>query len=245
MMMPMNINTGWVARTGQSPPGCDPEVFFFLAMNRTAFLIDGFNLYHSVKSASQDLGLQGAGTKWLDINSLCRSYLHAIGNNAQVTSVFYFSALARHIETFKPDVVKRHLLYTESLHATGVSVVLSRFKKKQIPCDHCGQKIKRYEEKETDVALAVKLMEILIADQCDTAMLMTGDTDIVPAVRTAQSLFPQKTIGFLLPYKRHNQELAKLASLHIEIKKEAYTRHQFPDPFITPTGKSLSKPATW
>jgi uncharacterized LabA/DUF88 family protein len=214
-------------------------------MNRTAFLIDGFNLYHSVKSASHDLGLQGAGTKWLDIHSLCRSYLHAIGNNAQLTGIFYFSALARHIEAFKPDVVKRHLLYTESLQATGVSVVLSRFKKKQIPCDHCGQKIKRYEEKETDVALAVKLMEILLTDQCDTAMLMTGDTDIVPAVKTAQKLFSQKTIGFLLPYKRHNQELAKLASLHIEIKKESYTRHQFPDPVTTPTGKVLSKPTTW
>jgi len=137
------------------------------------------------------------------------------------------------------------LLYTLSLEATGVSVVLSRFKKKQIPCGHCGQKIKRYEEKETDVALAVKLMELLVTDQCDTAMLMTGDTDIVPAVHAAQNLFPQKTIGFLLPYKRHNQELAKLVSLHIEIKKEAYARHQFPDPFVTPNGKSLSKPATW
>lgn len=214
-------------------------------MNRTVFLIDGFNLYHSVKSASHDLGLQGAGTKWLNIHSLCQSYLHAIGNNAQLTKVFYFSAFAKHIEAFKPDVVKRHLLYTQSLEATGVSVVLSRFKKKQIACDHCGQKIKRYEEKETDVALAVKLLEVLVTDQCDTVMLMTGDTDIVPAVRTGQKLFPQKTIGFLLPYKRHNQELAKLVSIHIEIKKEAYARHQFSDPFVTPTGKSLDKPAGW
>jgi len=84
----------WLGRkTPQFPPGCDPGVFFFLAMNRTAFLIDGFNLYHSVKSASHDLGLQGTGTKWLDIHSLCRSYLHAIGNKAQLTSVFTFPPL--------------------------------------------------------------------------------------------------------------------------------------------------------
>jgi hypothetical protein len=34
-------------------------------MNRVAFLVDGFNLYHSLKSASFDLGLQGHGTKRL------------------------------------------------------------------------------------------------------------------------------------------------------------------------------------
>lgn len=189
--MRMNINTGRIARFA-SPLRVATRRFSFIAMNKTAFLIDGFNLYHSAKSASQDLGLQGAGTKWLNIHSLCKSYLHAIGNNAQFTDIFYFSALARHIEAFKPDVVKRHLLYTECLQATGISVVLSRFKKKQIPCNHCGQKIKRYEEKETDVALAVKLMEVLMTDQCDTVMLMTGDTDIVPAIKTAQKLFPQK-----------------------------------------------------
>lgn len=31
-------------------------------MTRTAFLVDGFNLYHSLKDASFRLGLQGAGT---------------------------------------------------------------------------------------------------------------------------------------------------------------------------------------
>jgi len=214
-------------------------------MNRTVFLIDGFNLYHSLKSASQDLGLNGKGTRWLNIHSLCKSYLHAIGGNAQIAAVHYFSALAKHIEAFKPDVVKRHLLYIECLKATGTSVELSRFKKKQIPCSHCNQKIKRYEEKETDVALAAKLLEIMVLDQCDTVLLLTGDTDIVPAVKTAQRLFTSKTIGFLLPYKRHNQELVKLCSLHIEIKRDAYTRHQFPDPFLTPSGISLVKPPSW
>ncbi len=85
----------------------------------------------------------------------------------------------------------------------------------------------------------------MVLDQCDTVLLLTGDTDIVPAIKTAQRLFTNKTIGFLLPYKRHNQELVKLCSLHIEIRRDAYTKHQFPDPFITPSGKSLVKPASW
>lgn len=214
-------------------------------MNRTIFLIDGFNLYHSAKSASQDLGLNGIGTRWLNIHSLCNSYLHAIGNNSQIQGVYYFSALAKHIEAFKPDVVKRHLLYIQCLEDTGISVQLARFKKKLIQCQHCQQKIKRYEEKETDVALAAKLFEILHLDQCDTVLLATGDTDIIPAVKIAQQLFPKKKIGFLLPYRRHNQELKNLSPLHIEVRKEAYARHQFTDPFKTQKGKELDKPVNW
>lgn len=244
-ILAVNVNTGWIIRFTGPLRVATRSFYFPPTMNRTAFLIDGFNLYHSAKSASQDLGLNGAGARWLNIHSLCRSYLHAIGGNAQIAGIHYFSALAKHIEAFKPDVVKRHLLYIECLKAVGISVELSRFKKKHIACSNCNQKIKRYEEKETDVALAAKLFEVLIADQCDTVMLMTGDTDIVPAVKTAQRLFPNKKIGFLLPYKRHNQELVKLSSLHIEIKKDAYPKHQFPDPFVTPSGKSLSKPLSW
>lgn len=214
-------------------------------MNRTTFLIDGFNLYHSAKDASIDLNLKGNGTRWLNIYAMCSSYLHAIGNNAQIADVYYFSALARHIEAFKPDVVARHLTFIRCLKATGVIVELARFKKKNIPCSHCNKNIKRHEEKETDVAIAAKLLEVLFLDRCDTVVLVTGDTDIVPAVKTAQRLFPDKNIAFLLPYKRHNQELAKLAPLHFDIKKETYARHQFPDPFITAKGKQVIKPAAW
>lgn len=214
-------------------------------MNRTAFFIDGFNLYHSVKTASYDLGLNGLGTRWLDVRALCGSYLSAVGNNAQIVDVYYFSALARHIEAFSPDVVTRHQILIECLKSTGVIVELARFKKKIISCTSCGQNIKRYEEKETDVAIAAKLMEVLILDQCDTAILVTGDTDLGPAVRTAQRLFPHKTIGFLFPYKRHNREMEKLSPLQIDIKKETYVRYQFRDPHITPKGKVLRKPPTW
>ena len=63
-------------------------------MNRTAFLVDGFNLYHSLVDASRDTG--GVGTKWLDLRALCASYLSGIGGGAQISQIVYFSALAVH-----------------------------------------------------------------------------------------------------------------------------------------------------
>jgi len=225
------------------PPGCDSEGFLF--MNRTSFLVDGFNLYHSVKTASFDLGLGGRGTKWLDIYGMCSSYLHAIGKDAQTVGVHYFSALAKHLQSSNPGVVARHTCYLDCLKHTGVTVELARFKKKKIKCPNCGSNIKRHEEKETDVAIAAKLFELQLLDECDTCVIVSGDTDVVPAVKTAQRLFANKYIGFLLPYERYNEELTRLGSFHFKIKKETYARHQLADTVVLANGKILTKPSSW
>jgi len=169
-------------------------------MNRTSFLIDGFNLYHSVREAARALG--GSGTKWLDIRSLCPSYLHIVGSGAEVAEIHYFSALATHLEAANPDVTTRHRSFIQCLKATGVIVELARFNKKTLRCEHCGGTLVRREEKETDVAIAARLIELLVSDHADSVILMSGDTDLAPAVRLAKQLFPEKTIGFAFPYGR-------------------------------------------
>jgi uncharacterized LabA/DUF88 family protein len=214
-------------------------------MNRTIFLIDGFNLYHSVKEASIALHLGGTGTRWLNFHSLCSSYLYLIGGGASLAGVCYFSALAKHLESTKPDVTLRHQHYIDCLKDTGVIVELGRFKEKHVYCTHCRKDVVRHEEKETDVAISVKLLELFFLDQCDTAVLVTGDTDIAPAIRAAQRMFPTKAVCVAFPYGRHNNELVKLAYKTFRIKKEHYTRHQFPDPFVCADGRTIMKPAQW
>ncbi|CAN5802522.1 hypothetical protein BH20ACI4_BH20ACI4_14060 [soil metagenome] len=214
-------------------------------MIRTSFLIDGFNLYHSVKTASHDLGLSGKQTRWLDIRSMCQSYLHLIETTARLAEIYYFSALATHLELRKPDVTVRHRTYIRCLEDSGVKVELHRFKKSSTFCQKCNQTFNRREEKETDVAMATRLLELLFLDKCDTIVLVTGDTDIVPAVKTAQNIFPKKEIIFMMPYKRHNKELANLASGHFDISSKNYTKHQLSDPYITKKKKLINKPSTW
>jgi uncharacterized LabA/DUF88 family protein len=214
-------------------------------MIRTSFLIDGFNLYHSVKTASHDLGLNGSGTRWLDIRSMCQSYLHLIDKTAQLSDIYYFSALARHLEMRKPDVTVRHQNYIRCLEDSGVIAELHRFKKSLTFCQKCNQTFNRREEKETDVAMATRLLELLFLDKCGTIVLVTGDTDIVPAVKTAQHIFSKNEIVFMMPYKRHNKELANLVSRHFDISSNNYTKHQFADPYITKKGKSVVKPLSW
>jgi hypothetical protein len=152
-----------------------------------------------------------------------------------------------------PGVVERHMRFLKCLRATGVTVELKRFKKKDLffrvegdMGERVRGRVRRHEEKETDVAIAAKLFEILIKDECDTAVLVTGDTDLAPACETAQRLFPSKRIGVAFPYGRtRGQRLARIASLSFTMDKHHYASHQFPDPLELSTGEKVLKPSSW
>jgi len=219
------------------------DFFLGAVVNRTVFLVDGFNLYYSLRIASADLG--GASTKWLDPRALFAAYLHVIGSDARLTDVYYFTALAWHLDARRPGVTRRHRSYIDCLKATGVIPVLGRFKFKTVRCHRCAVDNPHYEEKETDVAISMKLVELLHGDRADTVVLITGDTDLAPAVRIASRLFPAKQVCLGFPYKRANKELERLVSKHFSIRKERYVRHQLPNPFVLASGREIPRPREW
>ncbi len=162
-------------------------------MNRIAFLVDGFNLYHSTLRLRRDTG---CCTKWLDLHSLCQSYLHLFGKDSTLISVQYFSALPYHLSSRAPGKISRHRKYLSCLNNSGVIVELGRFKEKQVFCTSCRTTFLKHEEKETDVSIAVSLLELLFTDVCDMAVIMSGDTDLSPAVKKESKTFSPKESHF-------------------------------------------------
>lgn len=171
-------------------------------------------------------------SKWLDLTALCTRFLKTSaelrGEPATPVGIDYFFAVPTHRPA---DQQARHALYMRCLTGTGVQVHLSQFK---------GHK-----EKETDVAMASKLFEICYEDLADSVVLVTGDTDLAPAIRTCQRLFPRKTLIFALPYRRANDELRRLAPGSFKIRAGTYFANQFPDPLVLPDGTTIAKPASW
>ncbi len=55
---------------------------------KTAFLVDGFNLYHSLDQAQGRPRVRN--TKWLDLRAFCQSFLPVLGRNYRLGSVHYF-----------------------------------------------------------------------------------------------------------------------------------------------------------
>lgn len=215
-------------------------------MNRVDFFIDGFNLYHSVLDISKQE--KNATTKWLDIASLCKSYLYQLGPNSELRKIFYFTAIPYYLEAKNPNKIKRHKLYLHCLKKTGLVVRRGNFTERKYQCNGCDDRKRtliRHEEKETDVAIAVKVLEVLKNDECDTIVLVTGDKDLIPAVVTSKKMYPDKRLFMIFPYNRRSPALAKAADGSFKISAKAILKHQFPNPMVLKDGTKIYKPKTW
>jgi uncharacterized LabA/DUF88 family protein len=213
---------------------------------RVSFLIDGFNVYHSVKDALA--AKQITHGKWLDYRALCAGLLRDVGNfepNAQIAKIRYFTAFASYLSNTQPDVVPRHKTFIAALEFLGIEVVLGNFKQKKPTCGNCKTKYVAHEEKETDVNIAIHLIKIFLEDECDTAVIISGDTDLIPALKMAKLLFPQKKVAIGFPFKRVNNHFTQIADFTFKIKAGRYEKDQLPDPVILSNGNRLVKPASW
>jgi hypothetical protein len=210
---------------------------------RTVFFVDGFNVYHSLLAAGRHL--PGVQLKWLDLPALLGSTLPLIDRHASLVSIHYFTAYAHHLQANDPDKLRRHQAYVRALTARKVAAHLGKFQPRAIWCRTCQDYTRAYEEKETDVSLACELLKLSALDFLDVAVLVSGDTDLAPAVRTFQELHPNKRVLFAFPFDRANRELEKLAPGSFSFSKESYITHQFPAHVRLPSGKTVAKPVSW
>lgn len=213
-------------------------------MNRVAFLVDGFNVYHSLREAQTVLERP---VKWLDLRSLCASYVtrSIFHRPAVLVSVNYFSAYATFLEPTRPDVVAHHRAYVRALRARGVEITMGRFKTRRRRCVVCGNRFNAHEEKETDVAIAARMLTMAASNVCDTVVVVTGDTDLLPALRAARDIAPRMQLWVAFPYRRFNHELRQAADGHFKMRPQAYLRHQLPNPLVAPDGRQIAKPPGW
>ena len=210
-------------------------------MNRVVYLVDGFNVYHSVRESER---LTSQSLRWLDLHSLCAALLHLVPGRSDIDSVVYFSALARHLELSRPGTVARHLRYIDALQATGVDTVLGHFRRRLTHCPLCGGRWYRWEEKKTDVAIATRLLRLAATGECERVVVVSGDTDIVPAIDEARSLW-QANVGVAFPARRANAQLRRAASWTVNLDPSWYVRHQLPRRFETGDGRVIVRPRGW
>ena len=147
-------------------------------MTRVAAYIDGFNLYFGLKSR------YGRRYHWLDLQKLCSALLR---RGQILERVTYFTARVRD----QPLSEQRQFHYLEALahHSPLLTVVDGRFHERNCRCRNCGSTWTIYEEKETDVSLAVALVEDAVQDRYDTALIVSADSDLCPGVRSVKRLF--------------------------------------------------------
>jgi hypothetical protein len=210
-------------------------------VTRTVFLVDGFNLFHALLE-SAGTG-ESAAAHWLDVSAFCGAQLQLLGPDYDLSSVEYFTALARHQEAAAPGVTLAQARHLECLRACGVLVHLGHFKRsRRQRCPHCGERFTRFVEKETDVAMAVRMLRLIERGECDAVALVTGDADLAPAMREVRDWRPETRLFCFFPWRRHREELARLADASFRLAEDSWRRHLLPDPFRLPDGQLIRGP---
>lgn len=163
---------------------------------RAAFYIDGFNLYHAIN----DLGIPYL--KWNNLWEL-GSGLIPSRSQSLVKAVF--------CTAFYPkDTGKRarHERYIRAQKHHGVTVMMGHYVHEDMDCRACGHEWKKPTEKETDINVALSLMDDAYSDVFDHAYLVTNDSDQAATAKLFCQRFPAKKLTAVCPPGRtHSKHL--------------------------------------
>ena len=208
---------------------------------RTYIYIDGLNLYYRA--------LRNTHCKWLDLLSLCE---RALQSHHRILKIKYFTTRVLEIPN-DPQKRARQNSYLHALqhyHPEKIEIHLGRFLRK--PAWHPladpaknGQMVEviRMEEKETDVNLAVHLLNDAWKDRYDCAVLVTNDSDMAEGMRLTKLEHPGKRLGLLSPDpKHHSLELRRHADFSMRLKPRWLRGSQLPNPI---PGTNFRKPSSW
>lgn len=183
-----------------------------MTKKRIISFIDGFNLYHAIDDLKQN------HFKWVNLRGLSEAFITS--SQEELVDVYFFSAYA----TWRQKSHLRHLKYVQALEAVGVTTVLGHFKEKKRRCRECKVEFLAHEEKETDVNIAIKLLDLAHKKAFDKALIITADSDLCPVINLISNEFKEIELSILVPPNRYQiaRELRtsvrtfKIKKMHLE-----------------------------
>lgn len=201
-------------------------------MERVLVYLDGFNLYFGMREAGFDY------CRWLDVKKLAANLSKP---NQQIVGVKYFTSRVSN----NPSKQKRQTTYLEALEALGIDIIFGHYQNNVTECKSCGHSWQDSKEKMTDVNIATHMIVDAYQDKYDVAILISGDSDLVPPIRAIHSNFPKKSVFVAFPPKRHNVTVANAAKGSMIIGRKKLVDSQLPDEVQKPGGFILRKPTEW
>jgi hypothetical protein len=206
--------------------------------NRTIVYVDGFNFYYGA--------VRGTPFKWLNLERL----FDLLRPHDTVVKIQYFTAL---IDGRTRPNQETYLRALSTL--PRINIVLGKFKKKWVKCasTSCSFAGDRFfqvpEEKRTDVNIAVVLLDDAYQNACEHSIVVSGDSDLVPAVSLLKVRFPKKKVTVYVPSRNPKRgaavELRSVADQHRTLPLNLLPFSQFPDSLPDGTGSLIRKPASW
>lgn len=204
-------------------------------MNRVISYIDGFNFY---------FGLRAKGWRryyWLDLTAMTRSFLKP---HQQFEHCHYFTARIRN--TSASQDAARQTLWLDALETRpDISCHFGHYLPKPQTCRNCGATWTSHEEKMTDVNIASQLLVDAYEDKYDTAIIVSGDSDLTTPIKKVRDRFPNKRLIVAFPPERRSAQLKQAAHGHFVIGQDKLRSNLLPNEITTISGYVLKRPTQW
>jgi len=79
----------------------------------------------------------------------------------------------------------------------------------------------------------------------DAALLVSGDSDLVPPIKTIHQFFAQKRVIVAFPPDRSNNSVKNIAKGSFIIGRQKLMQNQFPPTVTLASGHQITKPVDW
>ena len=180
---------------------------------KTIVYIDGQNFLYKI---AERVVASGLATNKQEVSFVDIPYLLSrIFSDERLEIRYYGVAKIRQQKDYGEEIQKKSIQFADNLRrmrsclaktgiefrATGVLKVRDRDE-----CKKCGATDYKFQEKGVDVGLAVDMVSDSLRNQVDHIVLISSDTDLVPAVKVA------KEAGKLITYVGFDNQITRLLS---------------------------------
>jgi uncharacterized LabA/DUF88 family protein len=213
-------------------------------MERVSFYVDGFNLFYGLRRLKK-VDADWQKCYWIDFVKLFQQFT---GTNQSLEKVYYFTAPP--LDTEKNN--RQRLLFSANSLINGekFEVVDGKFFQKTVKCKLCNKANKTYEEKHTDVNIAIKMIDDCLQGNVDTIALVSADGDLLTPLRLINKRFPTVKIRVYFPPANKSDALKNyMKSLKKQVVQLGKNKARFlysimPD-VVTKNDVSYSIPPKW
>ena len=205
----------------------------------TTVYIDGFNLYYGA--------LRGSKYKWLDLEALCRRLLP----KDDINRIRYFTARIT-ARPNDPQQAQRQETYLRALRTLPlVSIHYGHFLTHPVRMPLARPRrsgprtaeVIKTEEKGSDVNLASHLLLDAFQQTCDTAVVMSNDSDLRVPIRIAEQELGIR-VGIINPHPAEYRSRVLRGTFFKQLRASVLADCQLPETLVDARGE-IRKPAGW
>lgn len=201
---------------------------------RVIVYVDGFNFYYGLKDA------KWKKFYWLDMVKFFDSMMRP---DQELVEVNYFSAVP--YET--AAAARQDLFFKANKENPRFNLYLGKYLRKELQCRNCQYIIKTYEEKETDVRVAIKMLEDVFFDRCDITIVVSADSDMGPSIDSIKTHRPMHQIYAYFPPNHYSASLTGKCNsvLKLSFYKSRFAQAMLPEEVALSNGYVAKRPENW